>query len=70
MLIALRRPQRYRRIGFYKRLGRLICDRQQPARRARDAVGSVVRMVCIRARLLDMRSGIGAEAPFGQRRKA
>jgi len=69
MLIAFGKPRRYRLIGFYRRLGGVICDRQQPTRCARDAVGGVVRMVRIRARPLDMRSGVGAETSFGKRRK-
>ena len=70
MVIALRKPGRYRWIGFYRRLGGVICDRQQPARCARDTIRGVMRMVRIRARLLDVRSGVGAETPFRQRRKA
>jgi hypothetical protein len=64
MLIAFGKPRRYQLIGFDRRLGRLISDRQQPARCTRDTVGRVVRMVRIRARPLDVRSGIGAKTPF------
>jgi hypothetical protein len=48
----------------------VICDRQQPARCTRDTIRSIVRVVRIRARLLDVRSCVGAETPFRQRRKA
>jgi hypothetical protein len=54
----------------YRRLGGLIDDRQQAARCARNAVCGVVRMVHIRARSLDMWSGVGAETPFRQGREA
>ena len=54
----------------YRRLGGLIDHRQQAARCARNTVCGVVRVVNARARALDMRSGVGAETPFGQRRKA
>jgi hypothetical protein len=54
MLIAFGKPRRYRLIGFYRRLGGVICDGQQTTRCAGDTVGGVVRMVRIRARLLDV----------------
>jgi hypothetical protein len=53
----------------YRRLGSLIDDSKQAARCACNAVCGVVRMVRIRAGLLDVRSCVSPETPFRQRRK-
>jgi hypothetical protein len=69
LLFTLGQPGEYRLKRFNRDLRGGIRRGQETARRARRTIGGVVGVMRTRAIRLDMRAGIRAESPFGQRRQ-